>query len=776
MIDPANPDFANTPASSQRPSFGYAPADPDAAPVVSVVTPFYNTGPVFHETAQSVLKQSLQQWEWLIINDGSTDPDALAILEQYRRGDPRIHVIDHEQNRGLSAARNTGYAAARSDFVVQLDSDDLLEPTAVEKWFWCLTSYPEYSFVNGHSLGFGAQEYLWQKGFDLGSRFLERNLVNPNVMVRRSVHAAVGGYDETLRQGLEDWDFWLKCADADHWGQTVPEYLTWYRRRPSHGDRWQNLESEERVFAFRDTVLRQRYARLWQEGGFPQVEVAKHHSFDTLPSALPAANLLKKDRPRLLMIVPWLHWGGADKFNLDLVRGLAAKGWGLTIATTLKGDQGWLPQFAACTPDIFVLDQFLRLVDYPRFLHYLIASRQVDAVFMSHSEFGYLLLPYLRALFPKLPILDYCHIEEEQWKDGGYPRMSVDYQECLNVSVVTSGHLRRWMVHRGADEGRIRVCYINIDCVDWQPDAERRQAVRSELAVADGTPTIFYAARLVPQKQPQVLAQTLLRLRQQGVPFVALIAGDGPGKDTLTAFVAQHELENQVRFLGAASEKRMHQLMAAADVFFLPSQWEGISLAIFEAMACAVPVVSADVGGQRELVTPECGFLIARGDEQTEAEHYAAILTVLLRHSEQRLVMGQAGRARVLSHFRLDEMVDNMVSLVGEAQASAAAQPVPVPAPALGRACAANAVEITRLAGVALDLWAQRRTAPPQEAAPRPSALKRAIDALPRPMRRRIKRFLFWCVEPNGRLAPFVNGLMRIMPLRLTVALKGAAT
>src|SRR5262249_4381958 len=128
MIDPVSPDYSNTPVSSQRPPFDYTPSDPAAAPCVTIVTPFYNTGVIFHETARSVLRQSLQQWEWLIINDGSTDPSSLAILESYRHCDPRIRIIDHNANRGPSAARNTGFQVAQTQYVVQLDSDDLLEP------------------------------------------------------------------------------------------------------------------------------------------------------------------------------------------------------------------------------------------------------------------------------------------------------------------------------------------------------------------------------------------------------------------------------------------------------------------------------------------------------------------------------------------------------------------------------------------------------------------------------------------------------------------------
>ncbi len=219
MIDPADPDYINTPVAPQRPTYAYRPADTSAAPCVSIVTPFYNTGPVFHQTARCIFQQSLQQWEWIIVNDGSTDAEALAVLQEYRERDPRIRVLDHAYNRGLSAARNTGFQAARALYVVQLDSDDLLEATAAEKWLWFLESYPEYGFVKGYTVGFEARTYLWQKGFHSGKAFLEENIVAATSMIRTAVHDAAGGYDETFRGGLEDWDFWLRCASHGQWGE-----------------------------------------------------------------------------------------------------------------------------------------------------------------------------------------------------------------------------------------------------------------------------------------------------------------------------------------------------------------------------------------------------------------------------------------------------------------------------------------------------------------------------------------------------------------------------
>src|SRR5436309_3873095 len=123
MIHPGQPDFSNLPASPRRPKFEYLPRDSGAKPVLTIVTPFFNAGEVFRETAASIFAQSLQQWEWIIVNDGSSNPEALALLDEYRSKDSRIRVVDHEVNKGLSAARNTGFRHAQTDYVFQLDAD-----------------------------------------------------------------------------------------------------------------------------------------------------------------------------------------------------------------------------------------------------------------------------------------------------------------------------------------------------------------------------------------------------------------------------------------------------------------------------------------------------------------------------------------------------------------------------------------------------------------------------------------------------------------------------
>ena len=709
MIDPNNPDYANTPASPQRPAYNYAPALSNAAPAATIVTPFYNnTGPIFYETARSIERQSFQQWEWLIINDASTRPEALAILNEYRQRDPRIRVIDMPTNHGPSAARNLAFREARAPYVVQLDSDNLIEPTAIEKWLWFLESYPEYAFVKGYSVGFDAHEYLWQQGFHDGTVFLEENLVDATSTQRTAVHHAAGCYDETIRQGFEDWDFWLRCASLGYWGATLPEYLDWYRRRDSHSDRWANWDNDERQRVFRDG-LRHKYPVLWN-GGFPKIEPRSPETCDTIPNQLPWENTLSKspDTRRLVMIVPWMAMGGADKFNLDLLEQLTQRGWEVSIATTLSGESPWMPAFARATPDIFVLQNFLRRVDYPRFLRSLIQSRQADVVIVSQSELGYQLLPYLRAHCPDIAFIDYCHMEEEYWKNGGYPRMAVEYQELLDLNTVSSEHLKNWMVTRGADPDRIRVCYTNIDPEEWRPNPTLRQTVRAELGLDEQAPVLLYAGRMCAQKQPKVFAQTLQQLVKQTPQVVALVAGEGPDFAWLQTFIRRQRLESQVRLLGAVSRERMQQLMASADIFFLPSEWEGIALSVYEAMACGLAVVGADVGGQRELVTAECGTLIASGDEAHEVAQYVEELSRLVQDPAAGQAMGKAGRQRIADGFQLRQMAEHIEAVMAEARQLQTVGPRPQPGKGLGLVCASQAVEYGRLSVLADGLWQER--------------------------------------------------------------------
>ena len=212
-----------------------------------------------------------------------------------------------------------------------------------------------------------------------------------------------------------------------------------------------------------------------------------------------------RDEARLLLISPWMTAGGSDTFNLDLLGQLRAIGWNLTVATTLAGPHPLYDRYAELTPDLFPLAHFLALTDYPRFLAYLIRTRRPNVVLISNSEFGYRMLPYLRSEATEPLYLDFCHSAAEGWNHGGYPRLSVEYGDALDLTIVSSEHLRAWMIERGGDQERIEVCYTNSDTNTFRPDPDARTRVRDELGLNPHVPTILFAGRISPEKQPRVV-------------------------------------------------------------------------------------------------------------------------------------------------------------------------------------------------------------------------------------------------------------------------------
>ena len=657
MINPLNPDYSQAPTHPSRRIINSQLISWNDTPVLSIVTPFYNTGNEFHMTAQSILNQTLQQWEWLIINDGSSDSQAQQMLDDYRNRDPRIRIIEHAQNRGLSAARNTGFTNARCEFVLLIDSDDLLEATAAEKFWWFLETHPGYGFVASYHVAFGGLNYLWTGGFHDGAMNAERNRVSMMCMVRKSVHKAVGGFDESNRGGLEDWEFWMRCAALGYWGATIPEFLAWYRIRPDHSDRWGNLQ-ETRLTEFRKS-FQKKYPDLYR-GRFPIITENIEYDLTTINLGLPDFNRLVKSSPHLLLILPRFVMGGAERFTLSLMDQLLNNGWTITVVATELSEHAWQYEFEKRTPFVYILPRFVPIKDYPRCLGYLIQSRGCDAILIEGSQEGYRLLPALRAFFPTIPLIDYLHFVTPDWMQGGFPKLSLLYRDFIDFSFTSCEQVRDWIVEAGVSAERVKTCYVGVDPEIWKPDAAKRVQVRSELGIDQSETVILYAARLEEQKQPDMLIETLLKLIGRGERFCALIAGEGSLMGQLKKQVREGDQQRQIQLLGGVPPDKMPAIMAASDIFFLPSKNEGISLALYEAMACGLVVVGAQVGGQAELVSPNCGILISSNTREDEPTIYANILQDIINDPSKRGLMSQESRKRIVEKFTLDRMGDSI--------------------------------------------------------------------------------------------------------------------
>jgi glycosyltransferase involved in cell wall biosynthesis len=429
------------------------------------------------------------------------------------------------------------------------------------------------------------------------------------------------------------------------------------------------------------------------------VEFENYQQIPTAPLwALPAAEI---DDRSVLFLVSNLPMGGACKFILDVTAQLKSHGYRVTVATTAyetKPANPWLEELLQIIPDVFVLSH-TRLAEVPRQIVHLARTRRCGRVVISHSLLGYQLLPWLRSELPAVGFLDYTHIEyETEWPSGGYALRSVSNQPLLDLSLVSSEHLREWMVLHGAASEDVRVCHTNIDGEKWKPDARERARVRFDLGIDARTALILYPCRLTEQKRPELLCNIVAELRQAThAPFVVAVAGNGELMPAMKSFIAKQGLEDSFRLLGAVSLKRVAGLHNAADIFLLPSLIEGIALALFEAMALqSVPVVS-DVGGQSELVTPECGCLIPLGEPRLEVAAYVTGLKRLIEDTDLRRTKAAACRQRVLEYFGLDLMTSNFITALEDAGTRHFLREPSLPSPPVCREMATLAIDHVRL-------------------------------------------------------------------------------
>ena len=125
-----------------------------AAPRVSVFMPVYNAGKDLAEAIQSILDQTYRDFEFVIVNDGSTDT-SLQTLQQYT--DPRIRLINNDGNKGLIASLNIGLETCQGEYIVRMDQDDISLPQRIEKQVQFLDEHPEYGLAGSWFEDFGEQ-------------------------------------------------------------------------------------------------------------------------------------------------------------------------------------------------------------------------------------------------------------------------------------------------------------------------------------------------------------------------------------------------------------------------------------------------------------------------------------------------------------------------------------------------------------------------------------------------------------------------------------------
>jgi glycosyltransferase involved in cell wall biosynthesis len=216
---------------------------------VSVIIPCYNQGLYVQETLDSVLQQTYQDIEVVIVNDGSDDHHTISILDQI---DFKTVKVLHTSNQGLASARNNGISKATGDFILPLDADDLIGPSYVEQAATVLEKRLEVGIVYCRAQLFGSVDTEWLLPPYSLKEMLKDNVIFCSAMFRKSDWEEVGGYYPGMIYGWEDYDFWFSLLELGREVYQIPEILFSYRVASDSmvrsKEKWQKAAMFKRIF------------------------------------------------------------------------------------------------------------------------------------------------------------------------------------------------------------------------------------------------------------------------------------------------------------------------------------------------------------------------------------------------------------------------------------------------------------------------------------------------------------------------------------------------
>ncbi|HJJ12634.1 MAG TPA: glycosyltransferase [Clostridiaceae bacterium] len=660
-------DFSLEPGKKKESNRNYK----DKNPVISVVIPFYNDKDYIKQSVNSILNQTFPYYEILIIDDGSKDESSLEKLKEVETSDKRIKVF-HKENEGLSATRD--YGASQSSktckYIMFLDSDDLLEPTYLECAYWTLETNEKASWAYSDSVGFDAEQYTWNKWFDSEKLKKENELVSA-ALVRKSDFLDVGGYELREKAVNEDWNFWLKLIAKGKYPVHMSYYGQWYRRKKT-GELKKSKDNKDRALE----IIKETASRVTKKVEaiqYPKQDYNYDLLLDKVETILQPEPLAEKsEKINLLFIVPWLITGGADRFNLNLVKGLDKEKYNIIVLTT-EPNQNTLRQEFEKYAIVYDLTSFLNQKFWLAFVNYIIKKENISVILNSNSKFGYSILPYLKANNINIPIIDYVHMEEWYNRNGGYSRYSTMLESVIDETLVCNENSKKVLCNYfKRNEKEIKTVYIGVDEEEFNPEKYNKEEILKKYNIEKNKKYIFsYICRISEQKRPMLLLEIIKKLKEKRNDFKVLVVGDGNLLPKMKTRANNLGLDENIIFLG--NIENTEEIYKISDLTINCSIKEGLALTSYESLSMGIPVISSDVGGQKELINEDVGIIVPcmQNEKDIYSENYEEEEILVYIQAIEEVLSNLENykskcRQRILNKFTIRNMIKEMSKILEE--------------------------------------------------------------------------------------------------------------
>ncbi len=639
--------------------------------IISIITPFYNAKKYLEDTAKCIINQTFPYFEWLIIDDGSTDESSLEYLQQIKSMDSRIKVF-HKENSGQAQTRDFGveHSNPESKYVLFMDDDDIIDNTYLECAYWTLETNNKASWAYTDVVHFGELNALATARFDPEKEKKVNNIV-VTALIRKEDFLKVGGFGLKEKDVWEDWNLWLKMIAAGMYPVRMNFWGFWYRRKEKHESELAKSKNNQA----RAKEIVEKTARTIHNPKQAIQYPKEDYNWDIIQEKVDSVVIPKyenNNKTRILMIIPWMVMGGADKFNIDLINGLDKDKFEVTVISTEPSYNPWREKYQIGTKAIYDLTTFLDRKNWLAFINYIIEKNNINLIFNTNSTFGYSILPYLKAKHNNIPILDYVHMEEWYNRNGGFSRDSATVASVIDKTLVCNENSRKILVnHFGRNENEVETVYIGVDEKKFNPNDIDKEALKEKYKIPKNKKVISFIARIDLQKRPILLMEIMKELKEKRDDFFLLVAGNGPMERQIECLAKKYKLEKNIKFLGAVSNTK--EIYAISDLTLNCSIKEGLALTAYESLSMGVPVVSADVGGQAELINEKVGVIVpCLQDEKdvskfkyskTEVNNYVVAIEKVLNNLDGYKLNS---RNRILNGFTINHMIDRMSTILEE--------------------------------------------------------------------------------------------------------------
>jgi glycosyltransferase involved in cell wall biosynthesis len=587
-------------ATGYRPPLPAGPEQQGDFPLVSVVVTSFNYGQFVLEAVGSALAQTFKDLEVIVVDGGSSNPNSRFVVAGLQR--PRVRVLMQGEPHRTGANRNFGISQARGRYICCLDGDDTLAPTYIEKAVFLLERHG-YDVVSSaiELVGDDQGQVSIMEHPDLDA-LLYANHVLTCAVFRRSLWDQAGGFrdaDPTVSGYVyEDWAFWVRLAALGaRFHNLHHDPMLRYRVHGaslSHQTNVLPLPQQRRMVR---QMNRDVLHSVTEKITLSRRRAALQYG---TPSASPAPIILApppdpKQRT-LLIAVPFLILGGAERLLSTVVAHLVQVGWRVLITTSVELDadlgdtSSW---FERHTAEIFHLPLGLPPELWEDFMHHLVRSRGVDVLWIVGSAFAYDCLRGLRAAHPDLRVADLL------FNTIGHTANNRRRRDLIDLIFVENNETRDWLLARGEDVGRIKLVKSGVDLTVLHPMARSDDLVR-QITAAPNDLIVGFSGRWSEEKNPVGFVE-IARLVDPMLPVRFVVTGTGRLRSNIEDAVREACFpEGRFHLLGEVAE--IAPVLASFDLLVVPSVLDGRPVVVLEALSLGVPVVASRVGALPELV------------------------------------------------------------------------------------------------------------------------------------------------------------------------------